>query len=162
MKRSFIAVLVAIGFVVGLGGGNVVYAADTKDSAQQDKAFQDYMAKMQEQMKLMQEQVQKMQQTSDPNERQKLMQEHGAAMQEGMRMMRGTDAMPGCGMMMGPMMGGTGCCGAGMKHRMGWWNSKDTSPQAMNRRQHMMGACMGMQQQMMDHMLWQQDMWMRK
>lgn len=151
--------LMAVLLVTGLCGGNFVYAADTKATdTQQDKAFQDYMTKMQEQMKLMQDQMQKMQQTTDPNERQKLMQEHWTAMQEGMRMMHGAGNMPGCGMMMGD---GMGCCGAGGMHGMGWWNSKDASPQAMNRRQQMLGACMGMQQQIMDHMMWQQDMWMR-
>ncbi|WP_175145418.1 hypothetical protein [Achromobacter ruhlandii] len=34
---------------------------------------------------------------------------------------------------------------------MGWWNPKDVSTQAINRRQQMMGTCMGMQQQMMQH-----------
>jgi hypothetical protein len=144
MKRTLIVGLVAMGAL----GLSAVHAADPK-AASDDKAFQEYMDKMQGHMKLMQEQWQRLQQTSDPVQRQKLMQEHWTAMQEGMRMMQG------------PMMASMGCWGGdgmqgmgGMHGRggmqgMGWWNPEDISPQAMKRRQQMMGACMGMQQQMM-------------
>ena len=136
MKRTLIIGLVAMGAF----GFSAVRAADPNVPLD-DKAFQEYMSKMQGPMKLMQE--------------------HWTAMQEGMRMMHGSDAMPGCGMMMAPMMASMGCWGGdGMQGRggmhgmggmrgMGWWNPEDTSPQAMKRRQQMMGACMGMQQQMM-------------
>lgn len=150
MKRTLIIGLVAMGAF----GFSAVHAADPK-AVSDDKAFQEYMGKMQGHMKLMQQQWQKIQQSSDPVQRQKLMQEHWTAMQEGMRMMHGSDAMPGCGMMMGPMMASMGCWGGdgmqgmGGMRGMGWWNPEDTSPQAMKRRQQMMGACMGMQQQMM-------------
>lgn len=141
-------------------GAFIVQAADPKPAAD-DKAFQEYVSKMQAHMKLMQEQMQKMQQTTDPAQQEKLRQEHWVAMQEGMRMMHGSDSMPGCGMMMGPMQGGAGCCGGGGMHGMGWWNPKDGSTQAINRRQQMMGTCMGMQQQMMDQMMQHNGGWMR-
>jgi hypothetical protein len=153
-------------------GAFSVQAADPKPAAD-DNAFQEYLDKMQGHMKLMQEQRQRIQQTGDPAQRQKLMQEHWTAMQEGMRMMQGSDTMPGCGMMMGPMMEGMGCwAGGGMQgmggmhgmsgmQGMGWWNPEDTSPQAMTRRRQMMAACMGMQQQMMDQMMQHNGGWMR-
>lgn len=156
MKRTLIIGLVAMGAL----GFSPVHAADPK-AASDDKAFQEYMSKMQGHMKLMQEQRQKIQRSSDSVQRQKLMQEHWTAMQEGMRMMHGSDTVPGCGMMMAPMMASMGCWGGdgmqgmggmhgmGGMRGMGWWNPEDTSPQAMKRRQQMMGACMGMQQQMM-------------
>lgn len=53
------------------------------------------MAQMQENLKRMQQQMDKIRQTKDPKERQKLLQEHMQSMQEGMNMMRG---------MGGPMM----------------------------------------------------------
>lgn len=156
MKRTLIIGLVAMGAF----GFSAVHAADPK-AASDDNAFQEYMGKMQGHMKLMQQQWQRIQQSSDPVQRQKLMQEHWTAMQEAMRMMHGSDAVPGCGMMMAPMMASMGCWGGdgkqgmggmhgmGGMRGMGWWNPEDTSPQAMKLRQQMMGACMGMQQQMM-------------
>ncbi|MBU0752285.1 MAG: hypothetical protein KJ787_13515 [Gammaproteobacteria bacterium] len=156
MKRTMMIGLVAMSAL----GFPAVHAAAPK-AASDDPAFQEYMGKMQGHMKLMQEQRQSIRQTSDPAQRQKLMQEHWTSMQEGMRMMHGSDTMPGCGMMMGPMMEGMGCWGGGGMQGMGgmhgmsgmqgmgWWNPEDTSPQAMTRRRQMMGACMGMQRQMM-------------
>lgn len=155
MKRTLIISLVAMSAL----GFSAVRAADPNVPLD-DKAFQEYMSKMQSHMKLMQEQWRRLQRTSDPVQRQKLMQEHWTAMQEGMSMMHGSDTMPGCGMMMAPMMAsmecwdGDGMQGMGGMHGMGgmrgmgWWNPEDTSPQAMKRRQQMMRACMGMQQQM--------------
>ena len=67
-----------------------------------------HAADMQEKMKAMQGQMDKIRQTTEPQERQKLMQEHMQAMQAGMETMRGmgkdgmsTDMMQ---MMMGQMM----------------------------------------------------------
>lgn len=156
MKRTLTIGLLAMSTL----GFPAAHAADPK-TASDDKGFQEYMDRMQGHMKLMQQQWQRLQQTSDPVQRQNLMQEHWTAMQEGMRMMHGSDTMPGCGMMMGPMMKNMGCWdndgmqgmggmhGMGGMQGMGWWNPKDTSPQAMKRRQQMMSACMGMQQQLM-------------
>src|SRR5688572_6792547 len=77
-----------------------VNAADTSSSgdksaqAQQPKApdvaeFDKQMAQAQENMKKMYEQMDKIQQTKDPKERQKLVEEHWASMQNGMGMMQG-------------------------------------------------------------------------
>jgi hypothetical protein len=53
----------------------------------------------------MQGQMNKIKAAKDPKERQKLMQEHMATMQEGMKMMKD---MPGCAMMAGQGMKGSG------------------------------------------------------
>ncbi|MDE2431149.1 MAG: hypothetical protein KGM99_20700 [Burkholderiales bacterium] len=120
-------------------------------------------------MRTMHEQMAKIQQTQDPQERQKLLQEHWATMQSGMGLMRG---MWGPGMMGGPgfrggMMGGGPGSGPGMMgggpgmgwHGMGRYYSRLT-PEQMKQRQYMMDQYMGMQQQMMDNMLQHQNyMW---
>jgi hypothetical protein len=100
------------------------------------------VARMQEHMKKMQDIMARMQKTTDPAERQKLMNEHTQAMQEGMKTMRTSammqDMMSG-GMMReapkegaGPGMGG----GGPMSHEM------------MERRMEMMQMMM---EQMMQH-----------
>ncbi|NMG32202.1 hypothetical protein [Aromatoleum evansii] len=116
--------------------------------------FDKQMAQMQQGMQRMQEQMEKIRQTQDPQERQKLLQEHWETMRSGMGAMHG---MWGPGMMGccagGPMMGG------GMRggHMMGWRGMGDyyskLTPDQMKQRQYMMDRYMGMQQQMMDHMM---------
>jgi hypothetical protein len=176
MKRQALSLIAALLLFTPLS-----HAADPQPTPPDEKAFQAYMSKMQAHMKTMQEQMQKMQQATAPQERQRLMQEHWASMQEGMKMMHGSDNMSGCMMMSGgPMMGGNmkgdSCCGGGnmmnghmkgghmmdghMKdgHMMGsWWDAKDLPKEDMNQRMQMMGACMGMQQQMMDQMMMHQN-----
>jgi hypothetical protein len=172
MKQYLIAAMTA----VALSYSFVSLAADKSPTpAEQEKAYQQYMEKMQAHMKLMQEQMTKIQQSKDPKERERLMQEHWTAMQDGMKWMHGTDSMPGCGMMMGGskdsgtaggsccmgggqhMMGNQGHMMGGKGHMMGWWNPKDDSMPAMNRRQQMLQGCMGIQQNMMDQMMWRQN-----
>jgi hypothetical protein len=92
---------------------------------------------MMNRMKEMQAHMEKIRQTTDPNERQKLMAEHMKSMQEGMQMMRGAG-----GGMMG-MMGGA--AGGGM---MGPRGGGGQSPQMMERRMDMMQMMM---EQMMQH-----------
>ena len=142
----------------------VALAADDPQPSAQDKAHQEYMNKMMEQMQLMQNQMQKIQQSSDPKERQRLMKEHWMTMNKGMEMMHGTKEYPGCGMMMGNMMNGHMKDGHMMNghmmnngNMMGWWNPEDTSQEAMSQRMNMMGSCMGMQQQMMQQMMQHQN-----
>ena len=65
-----------------------------------------YSQQMREHMQRMQEQMNKIAQTADPQERQRLMQEHWEGMYQGMQTMRGMGWMWG-----GPMMG------PGMMHR---------------------------------------------
>lgn len=173
MKQFLIAAVTAL----ALTSSYVALGADKAPTqAEQEKAYQQYMEKMQAHMKLMQEQMSKIQQSKDPKERERLMQEHWTAMQDGMKWMHGTDSMPGCGMMMGGSKDGSGtaggsCCMGGGQHMMGnqghmmggkghmmgWWDPKDDSKPAMNRRQQMMQGCMGMQQNMMDQMMWHQN-----
>jgi hypothetical protein len=73
-------------------------------AAEQSADAQKQMMQMQERMKTMQEQMNRVQQTTDPAERQKLLREHMQTMQEQMKDMR---AMGG-GMMMGMMRQGNG------------------------------------------------------
>ncbi len=89
MKPYLIAAVTA----VALSYSFVSLAADkTPTPAEQEKAYQQYMEKMQAHMKLMQEQMTKIQQSKDPKERERLMQEHWTAMQDGMKWMHGTDS----------------------------------------------------------------------
>lgn len=126
--------------------------------------FDRQAALIQENIKTMQEQMEKIRQTQDPQERQKLLQEHWATMQSGMGMMQG---MWGPGMMGccggGPAYGGWHMGGPGMMgwHGMGGYYSKLT-PEQMKQRQYMMDQYLGMQQQMMNQMMYQQNyMWGR-
>ena len=77
-------------------------------------------------------------------------------MQNGMSMMNG---MWGPGMM--------GCCGGGGMmgnghmmgggHMMGWQDYSNLTPEQKSQRQYMMDRYTGMQQMMMDHMMWHQN-----
>ena len=129
--------------------------------------FDKRMAQAQENMKKMQEQMDKINQTQDPEARQKLLQEHWATMQNNMQLMHG---MWGPGMMGccagGPMMGMGGGPMMGMGgHMMGgpmWGDYRRMTPEQLRQRQYMMERYMPMQQMMMDHMMrHQQYMWMR-
>ena len=104
MKRWIMASLTTLALALPLAQ---LEAANTQSSDNQK-----WMTQMQERMKTMQEQMSRMQQTTDPKERQKLLQEHMQTMQEQMKDMR---AMGG-GMMMGMMGqgGGKGMQGDGM------------------------------------------------
>jgi hypothetical protein len=87
--------------------------------------------------------MEKIQQTQDPQQRQKLLQEHWSAMQNAMSMMNG---MWGAGMMgRGHMMGGS--------HKMGWHDYANMTPEQQSQRQYMMDRYTGMQQMMMDNMM---------
>ncbi len=126
--------------------------------------FDKRMAQAQENMKKMQEQMDKINQTQDPEARQKLLQEHWATMQNNMQLMHG---MWGPGGGMGCCMGGPGM-GPGMTMGpvMGWGHMggyfSKLTPEHQRQRQYMMDQYMPMQQMMMDHMMrHQQYMWMR-
>lgn len=136
-------------------GGSPATTAPTAQSAPNPKEFDKQMAQMQENMKKMQELMDKIAQTQDPEERHKLLREHWELMQGGMGMMHhmwGAGLMGCCG---GPMMSGR--MGGPM---MGWtqmhgYYSKLT-PEQMKQRQYMTDRYLGMQQMMMDHMMWHQ------
>jgi hypothetical protein len=120
--------------------------------------FDKQLAQMREHMQQMQTQMSKIQQTQDPQERQRLLQEHWTSMQAAMGTMHG---------MWGPA--GGGCCagGAGMGPgmmmggpMMGWGHMRGyysgLTPEQIRQRQYMMDQYMPMQQMMMDHMMWHQ------
>jgi periplasmic protein CpxP/Spy len=88
---------------------------------------------MQEHMKKMHAQMEKIRQTADPTERQKLMAEHMQAMHDGMGMM--------CGM-------GGGCMGGGMKHGGMMQGGMMKHHEMMEKRMDMM---QNMMQQMLEH-----------
>ena len=120
--------------------------------------FDKQLAQMREHMQQMQAQMSKIQQTQDPQERQRLLQEHWTSMQAAMATMHG---------MWGPA--GAGCCagGAGMGPgmmmngpMMGWGHMRGyysgLTQEQLRQRQYMMDQYMPMQQMMMDHMMWHQ------
>ena len=124
------------------------------------------MVQAQENLQKMQAQMEKIRQTQDPKERQKLLQEHWNTMQGNMGMMHGMGMgmwgggmMGGGHMMGGGMMGGGHMMGGGMMgggHMMGWQDYSNLPPEQKAQRQYMMDRYMGMQQMMMDHMMWHQ------
>lgn len=73
-----------------------------------------YSQQMRNYMQRMQEQMAKIAQTTDPQERQRLMQEHWQSMYQDMQGMRGMGWMFGGGSMMGPGMMGGGMMHGGM------------------------------------------------
>ncbi len=95
------------------------------------------VAQMQEHMKKMQDLMARLQKTTDPAERRKLMDEHTKEMQEGMQMMRG---------MGGGMMGQAPKDGAA---KPGMGRGAPMSPETMERRMDMM-------QMMMEQMMQRQ------
>lgn len=121
----------------------------TPNPAEFDKRLQ----QAQEHMKQMQAQMEKIQQTQDPQERQRLLQEHWTSMQGAMRTMHG---------LWGPA--GEGCCagepGAGPGRMMGWRHMRGyysgLTQEQLRQRQYMMDQYMPMQQMLMDHMMWHQ------
>ncbi len=97
------------------------------------------MTQMQENMKVMQQQMEKIQATTDPKVRQKLMQEHMQTMQKNMQTMRG---------MGGPMMMGGGQSGG-----MGMGGCKNTAADGMQKCGEMLEQRMDMMQMMMEQMM---------
>lgn len=126
----------------------------TQQQAPNVAEFDKQMTQAQETFQKMQTQMEKIQQTQDPQQRQKLLQEHWNTMQSGMGMMNN---MWGPGMM--------GCCGGGRMgnghmmggHMMGWQDYSKLTPEQKSQRQYMMDRYTGMQQMMMDHMMWHQN-----
>lgn len=116
-------------------------AAPTAKSQASDKST----AQMQEHMKRMQDIMAKLQKTTDPAERQKLMAEHTKEMQEGMQLMRSMGGGMMQGMMGGGMMSDAPKGGAG---KPGMGGGAPISPEMMERRMDMMQMMM---EQMMQH-----------
>lgn len=127
--------------------------ATTPTPAEVDKQ----LAAMREQMAKMNEQMAKIREAKDPKERQRLLDEHWASMQSAMGTMNGMMGLPG-GMgrhMMGGAMGGR-MMGGG--HMMMWNDYRNLTPEQMKERQYMMDRFVPMQQMMMSHMMWHQQM----
>lgn len=85
-----------------MGGGSTSWPVPQGLSSDQ------YSQQMRDHMQRMQDQMAKIAQTTDPQERQRLMQEHWQGMYQGMQTMRGMGWMFGNGSMMGH--GKMGCC----------------------------------------------------
>lgn len=145
MKNTRLAVLL---FSASLAPIWALAAEQTEVTQTQQQApnvteFDKQMAQAQDTFKKMQSQMEKIQQTQDPQQRQKLLQEHWDTMQAGMSMMNG---MWGPGMMgKGHMMGGS--------HMMGWQDYSSLTPEQKSQRQYMMDRYTGMQQMMMNNMM---------
>ena len=129
-------------------------------TAPNPQAFDKQMAEAQALMKRMQEQMDSIRQTQDAQERQRLMQEHWTTMQSAMATMHGMwgPGMMGCCGTGSGMMGNHGMMGGpGM---MGWGGMSQyystLTPEQQKQRQYMMDQYVGMQQMMMDHMMWHQ------
>lgn len=161
MKFATLTVVLALGLIAGVPA-HAQPASNADKSAQGQPQpqppnitdFDRQAVQVQEHIQKMQEQMERIRQTQDPQERQRLLQEHWATMQNGMGMMQG---MWGPGMMGGPMRGGPMSGGPMMGWRgMEGYYSKLT-PEQMKQRQYMMDQYMGMQQQMMSHMMMHQN-----
>lgn len=129
--------------------------------------FDRQAAQVQANLQKMQEQMDRIRQTRDPVQREKLLQEHWTTMQNAMGTMQG---MWGPGLMGGRMMGGHmmnrymmgGAGGPTMDGpMMGWgrWSGyyNRLTPEQLRQRQYMMDQYMGLQHQMMNHMMWHQN-----
>lgn len=162
MKLSILAAALVAAAVAGQPAlAQSPKAADklsqTQPAVPNPAEFDKQIAQWREQMTQMQAQMNKIQQTQDPQERQRLLQEHWTAMQAAMGTMYGMwgPAGEGCcaggpgmgpGMMMGPMMG--------WGHMRGYYSGM--TQEQIRQRQYMMDQYMPMQQMMMDHMMWHQ------
>ncbi len=179
MKRFLI---IAVSLMCSGILSSAVMAEDTKPTATQDtqaqqakpnpEEFDKQLAKIQENMKAMHEQMAKIQNTTNADERKKLLEEHWKVMQDSMAMMpamwtaggmgwcMGGSGMMNQGMMQGGMMHGMGNNSGGM---MGWHNMQgyysDLTPEQMQQHQYMMDQYMGTQMMMMDQMMQHQN-WM--
>ena len=134
-------------------------AAQVTPPALSAEDFDKQLAKVREHMQQMQAQMDKIAQTQDPQERQRLLQDHWASMQAAMSNMRGMWS-PGAA---GCCGGGPGAMGPGMMMggpMMGWGHMRGyysgLTPEQLRQRQYMMDQYMPMQQMMMDHMMWHQ------
>lgn len=115
----------------------------TQQQAPNVAEFDKQMVQAQDTFEKMQAQMEKIQQTQDPQQRQKLLQEHWNTMQNGMNMMNG---------MWGPGMKGKGHMMGGSQ-MMGWQDYSNLTPEHKSQRQYMMDRYTGMQQMMMDNMM---------
>lgn len=95
-------------------GPGMMDSGRTSWSVPQGLTPDQYSQQMRDHLQRMQEQMNKIAQTTDPQERQRIMQEHWQSMYQDMQTMRGMGWMFGGGSMMGPGMVGPGMMGGGM------------------------------------------------
>ncbi|WP_313431586.1 hypothetical protein [Pseudomonas sp.] len=133
-------------------------AVQAAPKAPDTAAFDKQLEQIQQQMGAMHEQMQKIQSTQDPKERQKLLDEHWNSMRSTMTAMHDLWAKGGgpAGMGPGGMGMGRGMMGegGGWKHMRGYYSH--LTPEQARQHQYMMDQYLNMQQQMMNHMMWQQ------
>lgn len=159
-KTILMFAVLAVALTTSLAGAQPSSSPDkspqTRQSAPSVTEFDKQQAQWQEHMKQMQAQMDKIRQTKDPKERQRLLEEHWTAMQAAMSVMHNMWGTGGCcaaGAPMGPgMMGGRGMMGWG--HMGGFYSG--LSQEQLKQRQYMMEQYVPMQQMMMDHMMWHQ------
>lgn len=164
MKRInplLLATLAALSLGAPLGHAQNAAPAENKPAATDAEADRFYGA-MQERYRLMQEQMQKIRQTKDPRERQRLLEEHGKTWHEGMGgygmgpgMMGGYGMGPGMmgGYGMGPgMMGGYGMDPYGLSDLSAEQRNKITKIQDETRKKHwdLMGQALDEQARLRD------------
>jgi hypothetical protein len=154
----------AMGGFVPPGGHAQAPSKDAPaQSAPDVKAFDQHLSEAQAQLKRMQELREQIRNTQDPQERQRLLQQHWMAMQSAMTTMHRLwgPGMTGWGPGFGPMHG----VGMGGPGTMGWAGARSTysqlTPEQMKQRQYMTDQYLGLQQQMMEHMLERQQ-WMHQ
>jgi hypothetical protein len=143
MKRQQIAIAV---LAAAFAAQPLVAAAQAEKPSTEPRAGMQVDSKTQQQtlerMKTMQAQMEKIRQTTDPKEREKLLAEHMKSMQEGMQMMRGMG-----GGMMGMMGGGMGAgMGGGTTG-----SPRGSGPQSAQMMQDRMDMMQMMMEQMMQH-----------
>src|SRR5262249_8502680 len=150
MKYLIIAAVACLGSIGPLLPDTAAATTETKSAARTQAPdtteFDKQLAKVQEQMKTMQAEMDKIRQTHDPQERQRLLQQHWSTMQSAMSAMHG---LWGPGKMGGPgMMGSAGMMG-GWGHMGGYY--ANLTPEQLRRRQYMTDQYLNMQQQMMNN-----------
>ncbi|MDX2460640.1 MAG: hypothetical protein QNM00_11195 [Gammaproteobacteria bacterium] len=145
MKRLSVAALSAFLFIVPL---TQVHADSHEQNASQEK-WGHYVEQWQGRMNTMHKQMDRIHQTKDPKERQRLLEEHWKTMDEQMAGMRDMEGMMGG--MMGGMHGQRGDRGHGSMHMMDP-DQRDTYMQDR----------MDMQQMMMEQMMQHNHMMMRE
>jgi hypothetical protein len=137
LQQLAIAILATV-----LAAQPIAGAAQTEKTGAGMRTDPGMQQQMIERMKTMQSQMEKIRQTTDPKERERLLAEHMESMHEGMRTMRGMG-----GGMMGMMGGGPGgAMAGGSMHR-----PRGSGPQNAEMMQDRMDMMQMMMEQMMQH-----------
>jgi hypothetical protein len=133
---------------------NVTTAPETDTKGEGEMGM---MKSMQDGMKKMKELMEKLQATTDPEEKAKLLKQHMQAMREQMEKMRGMGGGMRMGMMDGGMGQGSKKAGGGMGMKMCGGKKGMKSGDMMMKCHRMMQARMDMMQEMMGQMLEHED-----